>query len=56
MGDPRILFPKEMGGWLLGPISQNEKGFVVSTIWDETLLLGTRNRKSAHEALMVTGK
>ena len=54
MGVPRILFPKEMGGWLLGAISQNEKGSVV-TIWDKTLLLCTRNRKTADEALLVPG-
>ena len=55
MGDPRLLFPKEMGGWLLSAISQNEKGSVVLTIWDKTLLLCTLNRKTAHKVLLVPG-
>ena len=42
-----------MGRWLLGATFLNEKGTILK--WDKTLLLCTCGRKTAYEALLVTG-
>ena len=54
MGGPRIPFPETDGRTAVWHHFPKSEG-LCCTIWDNTLILSTRNSKTVYEALLVPG-